>query len=179
MTGNERRLAILDALKQSEKPLSGDALGREMQVSRQVIVQDIALLRAQHNDIVSTNRGYVLNGKRRHARVVKCRHTVDETEDELTAIVDGGGCVENVMVNHRAYGVVSAPLALSSRRDVQRFMDDIRSGKSSPLMLVTSGYHFHRISADSEEALDEIEAELAKRGFLAEVLPYERDLQQG
>lgn len=178
MTGNERRKAILGALRGADRPLSGDALGRQMQVSRQVIVQDIALLRAQDHEIVSTNRGYVLLTGNRHSRMVKCRHTVDQAEDELTCIVDAGGTVENVVVNHRAYGPIEAPLHISSRRDVQRYMDDIRSGKSSPLLLVTSGYHFHRIAADSEEVLDEIEAALSARGYLAEVLPYEQGLRE-
>lgn len=177
MTGDERRAAILDALQHVTGPLSGAALGKQMQVSRQIVVQDIALLRAQGHRIASTNRGYVLASPAPHARVLKCRHTVDESEDELNAVVDLGGTVENVMVNHRVYGLMKAPLNIANRRDVQRFMDGIRSGKSSPLMTVTSGYHFHRITAGSEEALDEIEAALNEKGYLAEVLPYEKDLQ--
>lgn len=180
MTGEERRARILDELAKASGPLSGETLGRATGVSRQVIVQDVALLRAQGHGIVSTGRGYALAAPRpcRCERVLKCRHSVEETAEELTLVVDAGGTVEDVMVNHRVYGQVRAPLGIASRRDVRRFMDDIHTGKSRPLMTVTSGYHFHRISAPSEEVLDEIEAALRARGFLAEVLPYERDLQR-
>jgi hypothetical protein len=97
-------------------------------------------------------------------------------EEELTAIVDLGGCVEDVMVNHRAYGKITAPLNVRNRRDVQGFMNKIKTGKSTSLLNVTSGYHFHRISAESVEILDEIEEALKAIGMLAEILPYEREL---
>ena len=88
-------------------------------------------------------------------------------------IVDLGGAVADVMVNHRAYGKMKAPLNIKSRRDIQVFMENIRSGKSSPLLNITSGYHFHNISAESEEVLDEIERALKEKGYLAEFMPYE------
>ncbi|MGI6590559.1 MAG: transcription repressor NadR [Eggerthellaceae bacterium] len=176
MTGDERRKMILNALRETEKPLSGETLGKAAHVSRQVVVQDIALLRTEGYPIVSTNRGYLMSLPHRRMRVLKCHHTVDETEDELTIIVDLGGEVVDVVVNHRVYGKMSAMLNIKNRRDVKHYMDNIRSGKSSPLMLVTSGYHFHHIAADSEEALDEIEAALRERGYLAEVFPYESEL---
>jgi len=83
--------------------------------------------------------------------------------------------VVDVMVNHRIYGRMTAPLSIRSRRDVQNFISSLHSGKSIPLMNITSGYHFHRIAADQEIILDEIEAMLRERGFLAEILPYERE----
>lgn len=179
MNGSERRNHIVAQLRDASAPVSGAALARTAGVSRQVIVQDIALLRADGHDIVATNRGYVLReGAGVPAvptRLIKVRHTVDQLQDELTTIVDLGGAVLNVMVNHRAYGQITANLDIRSRRDIARYLHDIQSGKSTPLMTVTSGYHFHRIAADSEEALDEIEAALAAKGYLAEVLPYEMD----
>ena len=179
MNGNERRQHIVEQLRASAAPVSGSALARSTNVSRQVIVQDIALLRADGHDIVATNRGYVLREGGASfdvpTRLVKVHHTVDQLEDELTTIVDLGGAVLNVMVNHRVYGQITANLDIRSRRDVTRYLHDIRSGKSTPLMTVTSGYHFHRIAADSEDVLDEIEAALAQKGYLAEVLPYEKD----
>ena len=179
MNGSERRNHIVEQLRAASSPLSGAALARTAGVSRQVIVQDIALLRADGHDIVATNRGYVLRegigAPSVPTRLIKVHHTVEQLEDELTVIVDLGGAVLNVMVNHRAYGQITANLDIRSRRDIARYLHDIRSGKSTPLMTVTSGYHFHRIAADSEEALDEIEAALAAKGYLAEVLPYEKD----
>lgn len=175
MTGAERRLAITDALEAADKPLSGGALAKLCGVSRQVVVQDVALLRTQGVPIIATARGYVLEKPAGSRRLFKCRHTEDQTEDELQAIVDAGGTVEDVIVNHRVYGRMQAQLGISSRRDVDRFMADIRSGKSSPLLTVTSGYHFHHISAPDDETLDEIGSILGERGYLAEFMPYEVD----
>lgn len=175
-SGNERRRMILRILREADEPLSGQNLGKAAQVSRQVVVHDIALLRTEGFPIVSTNRGYVMSLPHRQMRVLKCHHTVDETEDELMTIVDLGGEAVDVVVNHRVYGKMSAMLNIASRRDVKHYIDDIRSGKSSPLMMVTSGYHFHHIAADSEDVLDEIENALREKGYLAEVFPYESDL---
>lgn len=169
MTAAERRNRILELMKASSSPLSGGVLGKETGVSRQVVVQDIALLRTEGHPIVATARGYYLDVSSDPVRLFKVRHTSEETEEELTAIVDLGGCVIDVMVNHRIYGKMTAPLNIKNRRDVQNFMRDIRSGKSAPLLNVTSGWHYHNISAEQEEILDEIEAMLRERGFLAEM----------
>lgn len=173
-----RREKIVAVLTAAEGPLSGAALGEACGVSRQVVVQDVALLRSRGVPVLSTSKGYVLQAPAapaRPTRLFKCRHTVEQTEEELTCIVDLGACVEDVFVNHRVYGKLSSELGVSCRRDVARFMADIRSGKSSPLMQITSGYHFHHVSAPSEEVLDEVEGELSARGFLAEPTDYERD----
>jgi transcriptional regulator of NAD metabolism len=175
MTGAQRREAITQALEQAEKPLSGSALAKLTGVSRQVVVQDVALLRSQGVPILATARGYILEKPAGCRRLFKCFHNDAQTEEELLAIVDAGGRVEDVIVNHRAYGRMSAPLDIASRRDVERFMSDIRTGKSYPLSTVTSGYHFHHVSAADEATLDEIGRILADKGFLADFLPYEVD----
>lgn len=180
MPGRDRRIALIGELQRASGPLSGSGLARSLGVSRQVIVQDIALLRANGHDVVATARGYVLREGARDelpTHLVKVHHTVEEVEDELITIVDLGGVVTNVLVNHRVYGKITADLDIKSRRDVARYVADIAAGKSFPLMTVTSGYHFHRIAAESEDALDEIESQLAARGYLAEVMPYEGDLE--
>ena len=169
-----RRGRIVSDLVGSKKPLSGAALAKELGVSRQIIVQDIALLRANGHDIVATNRGYVLAPPREpqvFTRRFKVHHGEDQTIDELETIIDLGGTVKDVMVNHRVYGKVTASLGLKSRRDIARFAEDMRTGRL--LMTVTSGYHFHLVSAESEEALDDIEKALADKGYLAEYLPHE------
>ena len=99
---------------------------------------------------------------------------MEQTPEELNTIVDLGGHVRDVLVNHRVYGRLSCELGIACRRDVANYMTQIRSGKSSPLMLITSGYHFHHVTADSEEALDEVVRALGERGFLAPVSDYER-----
>ena len=152
-------------MRESEQPLSGTQLGQVTGVSRQVVVQDIALLRTEGYPIVSTAKGYLLNEPKCATRVLKVCHTNEQVEEELTTIVDLGGTVLNVMVNHRVYGRVEAALNIRNRRDVQGFLNDLRTGKSVPLLNVTSGYHFHKISAESEEVLDEIEHALQKKGL--------------
>lgn len=176
MTNSSRRAEIIRTLQKSHTPLSGTALGERLGVSRQVIVQDIALLRTSGYDIISTNRGYLLNGSDANpCRLIKVRHGSDRIEEELNLIVDLGGCVEDVLVNHRTYAKLEAPLNIKNRRDVQKFVQDLRNGVSSPLSAITSGYHFHHISAESQEVLDEIVEALGKKGFLAEWTPYERE----
>ena len=175
MTGAERRKALLAMMRETEKPLSGTALGKRTGVSRQVVVQDMALLRTEGYPIISTARGYLMEASKGCTRLFKVCHTNEQVEEELTTIVDLGGTVLNVMVNHRVYGRVEAALNIRNRRDVQGFLKDLRTGKSVPLLNVTSGYHFHKISAESEEVLDEIEHALQKKGFLAEVMPYEQE----
>ena len=135
-------------------------------MSRQVIVQDIALIRASGYDIISTNRGYIIQEPLVRERVFKVNHTDEQLEEELYSIIDLGGTVVNVMVNHRVYGHMEAELRINSRRKVEAFMEDIRSGKSSPLKNITSNYHYHKVAADSEETLDLIEDALRQKHFL-------------
>ena len=168
MTGSDRRQEILKNIKESDRPVSGSKLAKDYDVSRQVIVQDIALLRASGYDIISTNRGYVLEGQTCAERVFKVRHTDEQLETELCTIVDLGGQVKNVMVNHKVYGHIEAELGITSRRKVKEFLADIESGKSTPLKNITSDYHYHTVTADSEETLNLIEDELRKLGFLVE-----------
>ncbi len=168
MTGSERRSDIINRIKSSAVPVSGKALAQAYDVSRQVIVQDIALIRASGHDIISTNRGYILNAPHTSSRIFKVQHTDDELENELCSIVDLGGKIVNVMINHRVYGHMEAVLNINSRRKVMEFMEDIKSGKSSPLKNITSNYHYHKVEADNDETLDMIEEMLRHKGYLVE-----------
>lgn len=166
MTGQERRNAIVNQIRGSSTPVSGKKLAEDYHVSRQVIVQDIALIRAAGHDILSTHRGYILQEPHSVSRVFKVQHTDEELEEELFSIVDLGGIVRNVMVNHKVYGHLEADLNVASRRNASQFLDDIKTGKSSPLKNITSNYHYHTVEADSEETLDMIEKMLGEKGFL-------------
>lgn len=171
MTGTERREAIISKMQEDSAPLSGTKLAAMYGVSRQVIVQDIALIRAAGYDVISTNKGYILNisaEEKSVERIFKVNHSDEQMEDELCSIVDLGGCIVNTMINHKVYGHLEAPLNIKSRRNVAEFMKDIHSGKSSPLKNVTSGYHYHMVSADSEETLDLIEKMLREKQILVE-----------
>ena len=166
MNGTQRRREILNTLKTAHGPISGTSLAEEFSVSRQVIVQDMALIRAGGNDIISTSRGYLIQAPAQVSRIVKVLHSSEEIADELNTIVDLGGTARDVSVRHRIYGTIRAELGISSRLDVHRFLEELGSGKSTPLKDITSGYHYHTILADSEETLDLIQQELEKKGYL-------------
>lgn len=173
MNGEERRKKLIDLLRYSDTPVSGTDLAKQLGVSRQVIVQDIALLRATVDNIVSTNRGYVLTETLAASRVFKVIHSDEEVEEELSLIVDCGGRIEDVFVSHKIYNVIKAPMNIRSRLDIRRFMDNLTSGISSLLKNVTSGYHYHTVTAESEDILDYIHDALKERGFLAPLQDYE------
>lgn len=171
--GEKRRERILQLLRGQEKPMSAGSLAKRFHVSRQVIVQDVALLRANGEKILSTNRGYLLNAQGETARVFKVHHLPEETERELTLIVELGGSVKDVFVYHKVYGVLRGELNLSTLKEVQDYLQKIRSGRSTLLSGVTSGYHYHTVTAKSERILDLIQKQLSEEGFLAELVEFE------
>ncbi|MEE0955031.1 MAG: transcription repressor NadR [Eubacterium sp.] len=173
MKGEERRKRILQVLRSVEKPVSAGAFAKDFHVSRQVIVQDIALIRANGVEILSTNRGYRLADGQENSRIFKVHHTPEETEEELRLIIDLGGRVRDVFVYHKVYGVLRGELNLESRADIENYMAQIRSGKSTLLSNITSGFHYHTVTAKSEEILDRIQDELGRKGFLAKLVEYE------
>lgn len=166
MKVDERRKSIVNLLLSEGKAIAGGELSRRFGVSRQIIVQDISMLKEQGYDIISTHRGYVLHKSPLAERIFKVKHTVNQTEDELSTVVDLGGTVADVFVHHPVYGKISATLNIFSRLHVQQFLEAVRMGNSSELMNVTDGFHYHTIRAESEELLDLIEKELDKKGYL-------------
>ncbi len=177
MKVEERRAQILRLLQERDEPLSGSALAKLLGVSRQIVVQDMALLRAgTDREIVSTYQGYVLLKKKTPClRVFKVRHGTDRTQEELQQIVDLGGRVEDVFVYHRVYGVVRGQLDIGSRRDVAAFIQRLEESSSAPLMLITDDFHYHTVTAEDEATLDAIEAALRERDFLAPLREHEPD----
>lgn len=168
MSGKERREEIVNIIRSVNKPVSGTFLAERFDISRQVIVQDIALLRAEGYDIISTNRGYVIHSSPCCTRIVKVCHNDSEIQTELELIVDCGAVIRDVFVNHKVYGTIRAALNIASRLDVELFLEQIASGKSTPLNNITSGYHYHTLEAQSEEILNLVERRLSEHGFLIE-----------
>ncbi len=168
--GMTRRTELMKILKQESRPLSGTELSKRFGVSRQVIVQDIALLRATNRNILSTNKGYVLfdpdRGQNMSRRIFAVRHTDEQMREELYLIVDHGGHVCDVVVEHEIYGQLSADLILKNRRDVDEFIRKMGEISDQPLKILTGDSHFHTVEAESEEILDDIEKQLKKKGFL-------------
>lgn len=173
MNGNERRANIIRMLQDSEAAISGRTLADAFGVSRQVIVQDVALLRAAEHNIASTNLGYVLMDEKKNSRVFKVIHTDEQTREELNLIVDYGGVVEDVFVYHKIYGTIKGEMRISSRKDVEDFVADIAIGKSTFLKNVTCGYHYHTVTAPTVVILDLIQEKLADMGMLAKLQDYE------
>lgn len=173
VSGEERRENIIHLLDQSSSPVSAGTIAKQYHVSRQVIVQDVALLRASGHQILSTYRGYIIKKDQKVRRVFKVRHKPEDTERELNLIVDCGGTVLDIFVYHRVYGTVRAKLNISTRIDVQHYLRDISSGKSTELSNVTSGYHYHTVEASNEKQLDFIQQQLEEMGFLAKLQDYE------
>ena len=166
MRAKERRKAIVTLLLSAKESVPGAALAERFQVSRQIIVQDIATLKREGFEILSTHSGYLLQTSPLAERVFKVKHTTEETEEELNCIVDLGGTVVDVYVWHKVYGRITAPLDISSRQQVKQFIEGVRSGKSTELMNITGGYHYHTVRADNETILDGIETALASRDYI-------------
>ncbi len=168
MDGDKRREKILEEILSSPKPLTGTYFSKLFDVSRQVIVQDIALLRAAGHDIIATPQGYMHPSglEKRHRRTIACIHTLDQMKDELLTIVDLGGKVLDVVVEHPVYGEFKGQLMVSSRKDVAEFVEKMEKAGAEPLSALTEGVHIHTIEAEDEEILDLIEWKLAKKGLL-------------
>jgi transcriptional regulator of NAD metabolism len=164
--GVKRREKIKEKLREAKAPVSGSELARKFHVSRQVIVQDIALLRAAEEPIIATPRGYLIQSDERRVRRFKVRHDLSRMEEELNIFVDAGATVRNVIIEHPVYGTLEGILNLSSRRDIRQFMEKIHAHPDAPLMNIAGGLHYHTVEAPSLEALDEIRDTLEKAGIL-------------
>ena len=170
----ERRNAILKLLQNAEEPVAARKLAERYGVSRQVIVQDMAVIRASTPGILSTTKGYVMQQDSSCTREFKVRHSQDKASQELNLIVDCGGHVKNISISHRVYGRVSAEMDIRSRQDVTEFIAALNDSQSTVLSTATSGYHYHLVEAASEERLDLIGEQLKAAGFLAPLRPWEQ-----
>ncbi len=167
MTSAERRSAIEYRLRQATSPVSATALAKEFHVSRQVIVGDVALLRAGGLDVQATPRGYVLGAEPSGVTAtLACVHDRAGMERELTAIVDNGGEVVDVIVEHAVYGQLTGQLRLRSRHDVAQFMVKVQD--ASPLSALTDGIHLHTVRCPDGETLERVTQVLKQEGFLLE-----------
>ena len=168
MTAKERREAILSHLKESKAPACAAALAGLLGVSRQVIVGDVALLRAGGAQIVSTSRGYMISPEEGLVHQVVCHHTPQQTREELYTMVDCGCTVLDVTVEHPVYGEITAALQLACRYDVDEFVRKMQENAAQPLSLLTEGLHFHRLSVPDEAAFTRVCDALRHLGMLLE-----------
>jgi uncharacterized protein len=170
--GEERRQFILQLLKSASAPITGSELAEKTNVSRQVIVGDITLLKAKNEPIIATSQGYIYLRQGGSAQVIQrtiaCRHMPEDTEKELIIFVDHGVTVKDVRIEHAVYGDLTASIMVSNRQEVKAFMEKIRNTKASFLSELTGGIHLHTVSAGSEEALNKAEAALKAEGYLVD-----------
>ena len=167
MDAASRRQAILDRLRTADRPVSASALAAGLNVSRQIIVGDIALLRAGGAEISATPRGYVLpRATDGITRTIACRHTLAQTGQELDILVDNGCTVLDVIVEHPVYGQLTGQLQISSRYDVEQFLARIRDSDAAPLSMLTGGLHLHTLRCPNEDAYTRACAALKASGLL-------------
>ena len=169
MNALQRRKYIMGRLEEGGAPVSATVLAGELSVSRQIIVGDVALLRAGGAHITATPRGYVLERPPEGRRfTIACRHTPEEMARELEIMVDNGCTVENVIVEHSVYGQLVGQLMLSSRYDVAEFIRKVSESGSKPLSDLTGGIHLHTLRCPDESAFGRVTAELREARYLLE-----------
>ena len=169
VSGATRRRRMLQWMRGRTGPVPGTDLARHFRVSRQCVVQDIAILRAERNDILSTPQGYRLPAKPKpdlHRAVIACQHGPERTEEELQILVDHGVRVLDVIVEHALYGELRGSLTIESRSDVQDFLRRWRVTKASLLSSLTRGVHLHTVEASKPEMIARAKAQLHSRGIL-------------
>ncbi|MFL0251287.1 transcription repressor NadR [Clostridium neuense] len=168
MNSDERRNSIRKKLEDEGRPIKGSALAKEFGVTRQIIVKDIAILRAEGSDIFATPKGYIINKSNTNIvkRVIAVSHKPEEIEDELNSIVKFGGTAYDVVIEHSLYGEIRGVLMVKTPYDVQNFMEKLNKHRAEPLCILTGGVHLHTIIANSEEDLNKIINELNEKGYI-------------
>ena len=168
MTAEDRRKSILHFLKSSEKPVSASTLASNFKVSRQIIVGDIALIRAQGISIYATTRGYTLHTEKDNVneRTITCKHDGSLMEKELQICVDNGCRVLNVIVTHPIYGHLIGELQLSSRYEIEQFIRRVKEHEAHSLCELTNDVHQHTLDCPNQEAFERVCEELRQLGIL-------------
>lgn len=169
MDGEERRKKIIGIITDTDKPVSASALGKKFNVSRQIIVGDIALLRATGYNITATNAGYLIDVgvPKTLTMSVKVSHRSEDAYDELCTIVDEGARIVDVYVEHTCYGKIVIPLNISNRSEARTFSEQLVESGEKTLGELTRGVHYHTIEADTQVALIRVQKALNEKGYLS------------
>ncbi len=172
MDSEARRLAIYETLKATSNPIKGSELAKQYGVSRQVIVQDIALLRAKGIQVVATPTGYLIQELVASGllKTICCHHgsSIDELKNELELIISYGGKVIDVIVEHPIYGEIRVVLNLNYLKDVRSFIERVSQAEIKPLSVLTEGVHYHTLEVEDEKMYEEIVTALKKQHFIYE-----------
>lgn len=170
MDGKQRREKLIQILQMQTEPISGTQLSKQLGVSRQIIVQDIALIRAEQHSILSTTKGYLMVEQKKSyvSRYFKTKHKKEEIKDELITMIHYGGRVKNVRVEHPTYGTIVTDLFLATEEQVEEFIEKINLEHTIPLYELTEGVHSHKVEAESEEILEKIGQALKEKNYMVE-----------
>ncbi|NFV14518.1 transcription repressor NadR [Clostridium sp. FAM 1755] len=170
MNSIERRKSIENMLIKNDKPIKGNEIGQILGVTRQVIVKDIAILRAAGKNIIATPEGYLMPNENKQLirKIIAVCHDSEDIKNELEIIVKFGGIVEDVVVEHPVYGEIKAMLMIKSMYDIDNFIQSIKNNKAEPLLILTGGIHLHTISSDGEGIMNKIIEELKKKNYLVD-----------
>jgi uncharacterized protein len=163
-----RRRRIVEWMRTQDAPVLGGDLANRFRISRQCLVQDMAILRAAGEEILATPRGYRLPTAKEqvHRAVIACKHPPERTREELQLLVDHGLKVLDVIVEHPVYGELRGSLMLESRTDVHDFLERVAKTKASLLLTLTKGVHLHTVEASRPEMITRAKAELRAKGIL-------------
>lgn len=168
MDTEERRVKILEMLQSSSTPISGSMLAKELKVSRQIIVGDIAILRAGNNGIIATNNGYIVekNENAVSTATIKVKHKTEDVYDELCSIIDEGGRVKNLIIEHKAYGQIVIDLNIRSRSDAKAYLERLLDADQLHPLTLNNGVHIHTVEADDMLTLIRVQKTLNEKGYL-------------
>lgn len=168
MISKNRRDKIKKLLATSKDAIKGQSLAEMFNVTRQVIVKDIAIIRAEGLNIIATPEGYIvpIENNSKVKKIIAVSHHRKDMEDELKTIVKYGGTIEDVIVEHPLYGEIKAMLMIKNLFDLESFEEKFHNYSAEPLSALTNGIHLHTISCDSEEVLNKILGELNEKGYL-------------
>jgi len=168
MNSKERREYIKNLLIKNSSAYKGQFLAEELGVTRQVIVKDIAITRAEGVNIIATPEGYLIPNEESNyvRRVIAVSHSRDDIYNELECIVKFGGVVEDVTVEHSLYGEIRAMLMIKTLMDIEKFTKKFKELNAEPLSALTKGVHLHTIKADNEEIMESIIKALKDMNYL-------------
>jgi transcriptional regulator of NAD metabolism len=168
MNSKERRIYIGELLKKSNNPEKGNKLAEELGVTRQIIVKDIAILRAEGKKIIATPEGYIIPNEQKNVikKVMAFSHKPENIEDELKTIIKFGGIIEDVIVEHPLYGEIKGMLMIKTYYDIENFMKRINEYKAEPLLILTGGVHLHTVIAEDEHIIENIVRDLKEKNYL-------------
>ncbi|MBN2899368.1 MAG: transcription repressor NadR [Clostridia bacterium] len=166
---DNKKEQVLELLRNATAPIKGHELAESLEVSRQAIVQYIAIIRASGINVIATRLGYMIPKLPEHEDSIKTiysTHRNEAIQEELEIIVDMGGTVLDVIVEHPVYGEIICPLNIKSRYDISNFVAQLEKYSAKPLSILTGGEHRHTIEVPNEEVYALIIKKLKEKSFI-------------